>query len=90
MYYVDALEPYGRPENIRIHGVAEKINSNKDDEEKLVASIAAKLGIDINECDIQRAHRLGKKNHLEVSRDKLLQALVHVRSETNYCMQKRI
>ena len=56
VYNVDALEQYGRRENIRIHGVAEKINSNKDDGEEVVANIAAELGIDINEYDIQRAH----------------------------------
>ena len=63
VYNVDALEQYGRRENICIHGVAEKLNSNKDDEEEVVANIAAELGIDINECDIQRAHRLGKKKN---------------------------
>ena len=63
VYNVDALEQYGRRENIRIHGVAEKLNSNKDDGEEVVANIAAELGIDINECDIQRAHRLGKKKN---------------------------
>ena len=61
VYNVDVLEQYGRRENIRIHGVAEKLNSNYDDGEEVVADIAAELGIDINECDIQRAHRLGKK-----------------------------
>ena len=61
VYNIDALEQYGRRENIRIHRVAEKLNSNKDEGEEVVANIAAELGIDINECDIQRAHRLGKK-----------------------------
>ena len=61
VYNVDALEQYGRRENIRIHGVAEKINSSKDDGEEVVANIAAELGIAVNECDIQRGHRLVKK-----------------------------
>ena len=52
VYNVDALEQYGRRENIRIHVVAEKLNSNKDDGEEVVANIAAELRIDINECDI--------------------------------------
>ena len=52
VYNVDALEQYGHRENIRIHGVAEKLNSNKDDGEEVVANITAELGIDINECDI--------------------------------------
>ena len=61
VYNVDAREQYGCRENIRIHVVAEKLNSNNDDGEEVVADIAAELGIDINECDVQRAHTLGKK-----------------------------
>ena len=68
MYNVDRLEQYGRRKNIRIHGVAEKINSNKDDGEEVVANIAAELAIGINECAIQRAHRLGKKKKPPKSR----------------------
>ena len=45
VYNVDAPEQYGRRENIRIHGVAEKINRNKDEGEEVVANIAAELGI---------------------------------------------
>ena len=60
MYNVDALEQYQRRENIRIRGVAEKANSNKDDGEEVMANISAELSIEINECNIQRAHRLVK------------------------------
>ena len=31
------------------------------DDGEVVANIAAELGIDINKCDIQKAHKLGKK-----------------------------
>ena len=53
---------FERRKNSRIHVVAEKIKTNNDDDgEEAVAIIAAELGIDINEWDIQRAHRLDKK-----------------------------
>ena len=44
VYNVDGLEQYGRRENICIHGVAEKIDTNKDEGE-VAANIAAELGI---------------------------------------------
>ena len=69
MYNVDALEQYQRRENIHIRGVAEKANSNKDDGEEVMANISAELSIEINECNIQRAHRLVKNK--KSSRGKL-------------------
>ena len=81
VYDVDALEQYGRQENIRIHGVAEKLNSNEDDGEVVVANIAAELGI---------TDWVKRKIHQVVSRDKLSHASFHIKSETNYCMQKKI
>ena len=54
------LEQYGCRENLRIHGVPES-NSKADDGEWVLFKIAEELDIDLNERDIQRAHRLGKK-----------------------------
>ena len=90
VYNVDALEQYERRKNIRIHGVAEKINSNKDDGEEVVANIAGELGIDINECDVQSGHRLGKKKKSPGGKPQQISArFISHKIETNYCMQKK-
>jgi len=60
IFNVNAVEQYGRRENIRIHNVPEKAG-NHDDGEEIVLQIAEELGISIESHDIQRAHRLGKK-----------------------------
>ena len=57
---LDALQQYGRRENLRIYGVPET-NNNNDDGEDVVLRIAKFLQIDLQGMDIQRAHRLGKK-----------------------------
>ena len=57
---IDNLEQYSR-ENIRIHGVPEP--PGKKDGEEVVVELAEKLGINIESYDIQRAHRLGRKDH---------------------------
>ena len=57
---MDALEQYGRRENLRIYGVPET-NNNNDDGEDVVLRNAKFLQIDLKGMDIQRAHRLGKK-----------------------------
>ena len=59
-YQYDALEQYGRRENIRIHGITVK-RDNKDDGEEVLKEIANTLNIELDDCAIQRAHRLGKK-----------------------------
>ena len=80
----------GVEKNIPIHGVAEKINSNKDDGDEVVANIDAELGIDINECDIQRAHRLGKKKKSPARKlRQIIARFISYKSETIYCMQKK-
>ena len=63
-FKIDALEQYGRRESIRIHGVPES-SENNDDGEDVVKTIAKLLKVDVNDCDIQRAHRLGKKKEWE-------------------------
>ena len=60
LFKLDALEQYGRRENLRIYGVPET-NNNNDDGEDVVLRIAKFLQIDLQGMDIQRAHRLGKK-----------------------------
>ena len=60
-FAITALEQYGRRENLRIYGVPET-NNNNDDGEDVVLRIAKFLQIDLQGMDIQRAHRLGKKN----------------------------
>ena len=61
-YALDSLEQYSRRENIRIYGVPED-NSNKDDGEKKLFEIANALNINLNENDLQRVHRIGKKKN---------------------------
>ena len=56
---IDNLEQYSRRENIRIHGVPEP--QGKRDDGEVVVELAEKLGINIENYDIQKAHRLGKK-----------------------------
>ena len=60
IYKQDEPEQYNRRENLRIYGVPET-NSRKNDGESVLSNIADKLGMELNEWDIQRAHRLGKK-----------------------------
>ena len=60
-FKVDEFEQYGRRENIRIFGVAER-NDEKDDDEKVLTKVAEALNVELNpEPDTQRVHRLGKK-----------------------------
>ena len=60
LFKIDALEQYGRRENLRIHGIPESKN-NQDDGEEIVLKIAKSLNVDLQPCEIQTAHRLGKK-----------------------------
>ena len=57
---VDNLQQYSRRENIRVHGVPEQAGK-RDDGETVTLEIAETLGIELQECDIQRTHRLGMK-----------------------------
>ena len=60
VFNVDALEQCGRRKNLRIHGSPET-KKKQDDGENIVFELAKELNIDLKSCDIQRAHRLGKK-----------------------------
>ena len=57
----DDLDQYNRRENIRIYSVSE-ISGKKDDGEDVLFQIAEELNIELDEWDIQRCHRLGKKS----------------------------
>ena len=57
----DGLDQYNRRENIRIYGVPE-ISGKKDDGKDVFLQIAEELNIELDEWDIQRCHRLGKKS----------------------------
>ena len=64
-FKVDELEQYGRRENIRILGVAERTDE-RDDGEEVVTKVAKALNVELNpELDIQRVHRLGKKRKVQ-------------------------
>ena len=67
LFKIDALEQYGRRENLRIHGIPESKN-NQDDGEEIVLKIAKSLNVDLQPCEIQRAHRLGKKTTNNISK----------------------
>ena len=60
-FKVDSLEQYGRRENLRIYGIPESNENIDDDGEQIVHDIAKLLNVDLDNWDIQRAHRLGRK-----------------------------
>ena len=55
---MDEMEQYGRRNNLRIFGVSESDNEDTDDP---VLSVASKLGLTLDAACIDRSHRLGKK-----------------------------
>ena len=57
---MDNLKQCSRREHIRIRGVPDP-QEKKDDGEEIVVELAEKLDITIETYDIQRAHRLGRK-----------------------------
>ena len=61
LYKTDALEQYGRRENLRIYNVSET-NSNIDDEE-MALHIAKEMNISLTDMEVQRAHRLSQKRN---------------------------
>ena len=60
MFKVDALEQYGRRENWRLNGIPENKQKAGDGEEVII-KVAKMLNVDLKSNDLQRAHRLGKK-----------------------------
>ena len=51
LFKIDALEQYGRRENLRIHGIPESKN-NQDDGEQIVLKIAKSLNVDLQPYEI--------------------------------------
>ena len=60
VFNVDALEQYGRRENLCILG-SPGSKEKQDESKNIVFELAKELNIDLKSCDTQRAHRLGKK-----------------------------
>ena len=57
---IDDLEQYSRRNCLLLHGVKEDDEENTD--EIVLRTVAEEIGIEINEQDIDRTHRLGKPN----------------------------
>ena len=56
----DNFERYSRRENLRIYNIPE-YDSNRDDGESHMINVAKAINVKLDQNDIQRAHRLGKK-----------------------------
>jgi len=67
-YQLDSLEQYGRRKNIRFYNVPEWSDDKDDGEDKLF-EFAKTLNIKLEEADLQRVHRLGKKKVAMLSLD---------------------
>ena len=90
LFKIDALEQYGRRENLRIHGIPESKN-NQDDGEEIVLKIAKSLNVDLQPCEIQRAHRLGKKPPIAFqNQDQLLYDSFLTKNELRFYSQNQI
>jgi len=59
-FLTDELDQYSIRENVRIFGIPEDYTV-EDDGKKQLLKLAGKLDITLQEKDIQRVHRLGKK-----------------------------
>ena len=62
LYKIDALEQYGRRENLRIYNVPES-NSNTNDGEKMTSKIAKEMNVNLTDVEMQCAHRLRRKRN---------------------------
>ena len=56
---LDDSEQYSRRTSLRINGIPGAAKESADDCLKKVKSEVAKLGVDINDCEFDRAHRVG-------------------------------
>ena len=59
-FKLDILEQYGRRENLLVYNIPES-DSTKDDGESQMINAVKALNVRLDQNDIQRAHRLGKK-----------------------------
>ena len=96
IYSHDNLEQYNRRENIRIYGVPES-SGKKDDGEQILFEIADELGIELDNWDIQRCHRLGKKlkngsyansNNGKTKSRPIIVRFVSYKKRTEFCTAK--
>ena len=55
---VDSLEQYGRRNCVRISSIPEVSNENRDE---LVRKVAESIGVSVGDGDIDRSHRVGRK-----------------------------
>ncbi|KAJ4427147.1 hypothetical protein ANN_24763 [Periplaneta americana] len=56
---VDELEQYQRRQCLRIIGVEEQ---EAEDTDKLVMEVGKRIGVDVNVMDIDRSHRIGRRD----------------------------
>lgn len=56
---VDELEQYQRRQCLRIFGVEEQ---EAEDTDKLVMEVGKRIGVDVNVMDIDRSHRIGRRD----------------------------
>lgn len=56
---VDELEQYQRRQCLRIFGVEEQ---EAEDTDKLVMEVGKRIGVDVNIMDIDRSHRIGRRD----------------------------
>lgn len=56
---IDDLEQYQRRQCLRIFGVEEKTNEDTD---YVAIDVAQKIGVQLNVCDIDRSHRIGRRD----------------------------
>ena len=67
-FKLDNLKQYDSRKNLRVYNISES-DSNTDDGESQMINVAKALNVRLDQNDIQRAHRLGKKetviNHVQ-------------------------
>ena len=56
---LDDLEQYQRRQCLRIFGVKEE---ESEDSDKIVAEVSHKIGVEVQACDIDRSHRVGRRD----------------------------
>ena len=56
---IDDLEQYQRRQCLRVFGVEEKPNEDTD---RIIIDVAQKIGVDLSVSDIDRSHRVGRRD----------------------------
>ena len=81
-------EQYGRRTSLRINGMTDTVN---EDCLAMVKSVIKNLGVDLNDGDFDRAHRVGKPVDREGNHKKDRQMIVKFtpfRASTNVCRKR--